>query len=383
MANTITVASPPSTTSVALRLLAAQAAQTGVVTDINPGSQVRTLAEGIGQVAEMQGVMAQAIAFQAMVYSAWTAFGITPNAATYASVSLTFQTAQYGSANAPGASMAVTIPAGTIVQTTGGVQFSLDSAVTLAAGSSSVTGVVTCLTAGAAGNVNPGTITTLAGSVNYPLYVYNASAATGGADAETPAQTMARYSAVVASLAKGTPLGVQGAVIGVANGAETVKYATVYEPWKAEGTQNAGYTVIVDNGSGTASSGLLSAVGATLDGDAAAPEEGYRPAGVPYSVQAVDPVPYSVAVSGVLSDSSTSDTVTSAVVNAISTYQSSLAFGDAITLSGLIAQVANVVAGYATSLTVALFNSGGAMVNSITVPGTQRGLLSSTTVNFD
>src|ERR1700722_1978672 len=83
---------------------------------------------------------------------------------------------------------------------------------------------------------------------------------------------------------------------GTASGStEAVQYSTCYEPWIAQllaGVTNpaAGFQVYVDNGSGTASTALLTAVAAELDGDFATGAEGNRPAGVPYTVNVVNPV---------------------------------------------------------------------------------------------
>ena len=62
---TPTVAAAPSGTQTATGMLAMIAALTATVTDINPGSQVRTLAESIGVVVEEEGIASQALALQA------------------------------------------------------------------------------------------------------------------------------------------------------------------------------------------------------------------------------------------------------------------------------------------------------------------------------
>lgn len=381
MATAPTVAAPPSTATVALRLLANQGAQTGVTSDFNKGSQIRTLAEGIGQVSEMQGIASEALAFQVMVYGAWSAFKIVPTVATYAVATLRFSTFLYGSTNTPGASYDVSIPSGTTVQTSGGIQFYTEEDAILAAGESYIDVPALANVSGTSSNVSALTLTTLSSSLGYPLYVTNPSAASGGSAAETPAQTMARFAAKVASVGGGTPLGVASAAIGVTYGSETVKFATCYEPWLEEGTDEAGYTVFVDNGAGSASAGLTAAVEVVLNGSNST-NLGYRPAGVPYSVEAVNPVTYSVSVSGSLRDSGNSSIVGSAVSDAISAYESSLNFGTNVTLAAITGSIVNAVTGYTSTLTVDLLDSTGSSATSISVGPKNRAVLSSLLVNF-
>ena len=109
MANTITVAAPPGTQDVAAQLLSAMTALSGTLTDYNKGSIIRTFAESIGSVAEMQGIWSNVLAFQALQYSAMSVFGITPNPAFPAMGTVRFIT----SINSPfNIAQNVTIPSG-------------------------------------------------------------------------------------------------------------------------------------------------------------------------------------------------------------------------------------------------------------------------------
>src|SRR5580658_8696572 len=127
----ITVAAPPTTYSAASQILAMMAALSGVVTDYNQGSQARTASESIGAVVEQQGIWAQAEAYQALIYSALSLFNILPVPATAASGVVTFSALSPVAQNVP-------IPAGTLVQTNGGIQFATTIAVVLAAGNSNI-----------------------------------------------------------------------------------------------------------------------------------------------------------------------------------------------------------------------------------------------------
>ena len=94
MANSITVPAPPLSPDVSAALLAFMSAQSGVLTDYNVGSQIRTLGEAIGSVVEIEEVENQALAYQAAIYGAYSAFGVTPLGATGAVGTVTFATPQ-------------------------------------------------------------------------------------------------------------------------------------------------------------------------------------------------------------------------------------------------------------------------------------------------
>ena len=377
--NQPTITSPPSTQTVASQILASMASLSGVVTDYNSGSQVRTLAESIGAVNDQQSIWTQALAYQALTYGAMTAFKITPNPAFPAVGQVSFVTALTGTP--PNATQNVSIPAGTIVQTTGGTQFATTTAAVLAIGTSSISVPAAAIIPGAAGNVPAGTVSQLVSGLLYPLYVTNVAAMTGGADAEQLTATLARLSAAVAAIGLSSPVAIANAAIGVVNTAtsEVVQYATVYEPWayagSGAGSGVAGFTLLIDNGTGTASSGLIAAVTSKLNGSAASGLTGYRDAGVPFSVSGVTPTYAVVNVSGTAS-SLTTDTVISGLISSAVSGYFALPFGASAQQSQLATAVGNSVLGLTTALTVSLYVSGSpTAVNAVTPPVSGRVLL--------
>lgn len=384
---TLTVPSPPTTAEVAADIGAWIGGQTGVITDFNVGSQVRTESEATGSVVEMQSVIAQAQAFEAMVKGAWAAFNVIPQLALQSVGTVTFTTGL--GANPPSAPSPIVIGAGTVVQTVGGIQFETTATVTIPTGSTSIAASVEAVVAGAGGNVAGGAITQIASGLSYPLQVTNSLPTTGGEDAETPAETMARFTAIVAAVGLATPVAVANGAMGasVSGTSETVKFATCYEPWidqAAQGVVNPtpGFDLYVDNGSGSASSNLLAAVSTVLSGNQATGKLGFRPAGVPYNVFAVSPVPCTVVVVGNAVDiglDAQLDTLASTAVNG---YFSTLPFGQAAESSQLIAAVANQVAGSVNTLDVQLLNVSGVVVNSIQPLGFQRVILNTLSVTF-
>lgn len=353
---TIQIAPLPTAEEVALTLIQWLFSTIGVPTDYNIGSIIRTYSEAIGSTEEIEGITAQAQAFQALVYSAYSAFGISPKLAQGAVGTVTFSTLSTAPLP-PGQS--VLIPINTIIQTVAGIQFQTTSSVTLVSGLSSVSAPIQSLILGSAGNVPAGTITQIATGLSYPLAVTNPLPTAGGADAETAAQTLARFLAFVDSLGLCSPIAVAGAVIGVAFNQEVVKYASVIEPWivqvqQGNPTPNAGFQVAVDNGSGSASSNLISAVTTFLSSGAPA---GYRPAGVPFLVLAVVPVNVSVVVVCTAVNPAIAGSIQTAIGQAITSYFSSLGFTETAQITQLIAAIADVTFGQLTSLSVTMLDS--------------------------
>jgi hypothetical protein len=347
-------------------MLALIGALSAIPTDINIGSQVRTLAEAIGAVAEEEGIAGQSLALQALAYGAMSLFGVGQTVALAATVPLIFATSIPVS-GAPVAPQAVAIPSGTLVQTQGGIQFATVAGAVLASGTSSVTvgGVATM--PGSVGNVGSGAISgTPLTSIGYPLYVTNAVPATGGTDAGTQSQAIAQFTAQAAALGLSSPIAVANACIGVtvSGTGETVQFASCFEPWIAAGSGAgsgvAGFTLYVDNGTGGATSALVSAVTAWIGGNVATNNSGYRPAGVPYVVSGVTPVFASVTVSGTLFPGLlASGSVQTSIVSGIASYFGQVGIAPAAAYQPQIAaQAADAGAGAFESLSVLLYYTG-------------------------
>lgn len=377
----ITVPSPPTTADSASRLLSLISAQTGVITDLNVGSIVRTLAEAIGSVISINAVELQAIAFQALIYGGFSAFNVTPLAATPALGILTFSTGSPGGSSSPSPTN-VSIPAGTVVQTTGGLQYSVLTDTTLTASASAVTANAQSILGGTTYNVGASTITQIVSPLQAVLYVTNYAGFTGGTNAETSQQTASRFANVVNALQLSSPQAVAGAALGVMYGTETVLYATCYEGWLA-GSPSATtvfFDVVIDNGAGAASSGLISAVTDVLNGDLVNfTTSGYRPAGVPFAVIAVGPVSVNVSITADTGGGNTT-VVSNQITSAVDAYFQSLNFGATAQLSVLSTQVTNAVANEISSITVELL-SGITPETSIAAPPTGRVILQTLTLN--
>lgn len=389
---TPTVAAPLTTVEAATSLLAMMAGLSGIVTDYNQGSEVRTLAESIGSVVELEGIGAQALVLQGMAYGAMNLFGVPTGLATAATGVLTFATT-FPVSGAPPATQPVSIPVGALGQTNGGVSFATTASGILTSGAVSIDLPIIATLAGTAGNVPASGISgqPLTG-LGYPLFVSNAAPTSGGSPAQTVSQSIALFTARAGRLGLSSPYAIANAVIGVqaaGGGGETVQFSTVFEPWLAAGSGagsgTAGFTVFVDNGSGGATNGLLTAVRNWITGSLVSGQSGYRPAGVPYGVSGVTPVNATVIVSGTLTPGFVNPTVaTSEATTAIQSYFNGLPFGVPAAQAQIAAGVANAALGYFSALTVLLSYSAasGTPVTQVSGALTSRIILSSLAVNI-
>jgi hypothetical protein len=386
-----TIPATPTTVQIATDVMALMAGLSGVTTDYNQGSQVRTLVESLGSVVEQQGVASQAIALQVLAYSAMSLFGIQPNlVGTFATGVATFAMAFPVSA-APAVPQAVSVPSGTLFQTNGGVQFITVAPATLASGTTSVTVGAMATQPGPAGNIAALAVSGQPlSSIGWPLLVQNAAPFGGGSPPSTPSNALALFTAKQASLGLSSPVAIANAAIGVvASGSnETVAYAAVVEPFilagSGAGSGTAGFTLYVDNGTGSASSGLLTAVNTWISGNVTAGQSGFRPAGVPYTVASVVPVFANVAISGTLVPGLfASGTVAAAASSLIQDYFNGLGFAVPAQQPLIAAEAANAGLSAFESLAVTLTYSGsGTPVSVVSGTYNTRVILNSLTVNI-
>jgi uncharacterized phage protein gp47/JayE len=167
------------------------------------------------------------------------------------------------------------VPVGSSVQTLDGSQkftvvldpnnVSYDPAFSgyvMVSGVGSVIVPIRALTAGLAGNALAGAINTIASAIPGVSAVTNPFAVTNGADAETTAQMRVRFRRFVQALRRATPAALEEAVTSIQRGVTCV----VKENQHFDGTPEKGFTtIIVDDGSGAPTTGLLTAASLAVD----------------------------------------------------------------------------------------------------------------------
>jgi uncharacterized phage protein gp47/JayE len=218
------------------------------------------------------------------------------------------------------------IPAGAIVKTADGlVSFAVATDASLSTWQPSSSGYVLpsgvssadvpagCLSAGAVGNVLPGTITMIASSLPGIDQVVNANAFTNGMTAESDQALRSRFQGYLASLSRATMASVQQAITNVQQGL----LFTVAENTATNGATSPGsFLIVLDDGSGYPPSTLLSSVATAV--------ELVRPIGTTFSVTAPAVLLVDVSLTIFVPATSTTTNLTSLVQTSIVQYLDSL-----------------------------------------------------------
>ena len=292
-----------------------------VVVDLAVGSVTLAILEAFGGVALwLQGLVLQVMTMMRLatcvgpdVDSFVAQVGMTRLAAASATCA-TVQFSRYT------ATIAATIPVGSLVMTADGTQqFSVIAdgtqstynaslgAYVIPAGTTSATVTVQAVTPGIGGNVPAGAIALLNSVIVGVDYVTNTGAAAGGAAGETDAALKARFAAFIAALSRSTLAAITYAVQSVQVGLDfsVVENYTLAGVW-APGT----FYVVVDDGSGSPPGSLLTSVSNAVNA--------YRGASVQAAVYAPVVLNINVSVTITTATGYTHGTVVGAVAAAIS-----------------------------------------------------------------
>lgn len=196
------------------------------------------------------------------------------------------------------------------------------------AGASSQTVPVVAQTAGAAGNVQAGTVTMLASAIPGIDRVANQAPFQNGLDAEPDAAFRARFQNFIQSRSRATVVAVGYAISSVQQG---LQY-TIQENVDTAGNPRMGsFVVTVDDGTGSPSSSLLSTVQSAVDG--------VRPVGSVFAIQPPTVVTSSISLTLTVMPNAVKASVSAAVATAIGDYVDALPIGASLPLTKL-AQIA-------------------------------------------
>lgn len=336
---------------------AMQASATAAL-NFTPGSVLRAISEATaGVVLWLQAIVLQLLTLTRAATSAaadldsWVAdFGLTRLPAVTATGQVTF------SRFTP--TLQAVIPVGAAVQTADGSQrftVALDTGnvaysstlggYVLAANVSSLAVPVQAAVAGAGGNVLAGSISVLSTAIPGVDTVSNASAFTNGVDAESDAALRARFVLYLSSLSKATRAAIGYAITNVRQGltytiTENYDYAGAYRP--------GSFVVVVDDGTGSPSGGILAAVGSAV--------EAVRGLGITYAVFAPVVVTANVGLTITSAAGYNHASVVAAVGTAITNFINALPLGASLPYTQL-ASVAYAVPGV-TNASAILLNGG-------------------------
>ena len=216
----------------------------------------------------------------------------------------------------------------------------------IAAGVASANVPVQAQTPGILANVVIGGISSIAGAIVGVDTVSNAAAFTNGQNAESDAALRVRFVSYVASLSKATKQAVGYAITSLQIG---LTYALV-ENFTYAGVAKDGYFyVVVDDGTGAPSAGVLTSVANAVDA--------VRPTTVGFGVYAPVVVNAAVVMTATIASGYDPVATKALAVTALKTYINSLPLGAALTYSRL-AQIAYDASPGITNVTAITLNGG-------------------------
>ena len=301
------------------------------LTDFTQGAVGRSVIESVMiRIAELYQSAYIGIR-QGVLTGTYRNFSFAKLPASYANGTLTFTLPNSGLASSP-----QPIPQGTIVGIPGtSLRYATTQAGTIQPGTASTTITAIALTVGSTGNTAYNTITDLISNLSFAVNVTNQSPWLNGTDQESDQSRFQRFQAFIAGLSQGTDAAIQAAALQTyltdANGniTERVQNVLVVEPFKTGGL--LGYIEVwVDNGSGTASNALVSAVTDALVGyvdDSGTSHAGVIADGARLTVFAI--TPFTLNVTGLITLAPGYDPTATpiAAVSAIANYVSGLGIG--------------------------------------------------------
>ena len=236
----------------------------------------------------------------------------------------------------------------------------------VAVGVTSVTVPVIAVTASAASNAGAATITLIGTAISGIDAVTNASAFVNGINAENDSAARARFALYIAGLRQATLAAIQAAIAGVQQGliysiTENYNYSAVYTP---------GYiTIVVDDGSGTPSTQLLSSVTAAVNA--------VRAASIQFGVFGPVVITANVVMTISTAAGYTHGTIVTQVQTALTTAINALGIGQALSFSRL-ASIAYGVSPGVNNVTAVTLNAGTADLSATTAQVIRGGTMTVT-----
>lgn len=199
--------------------------------------------------------------------------------------------------------------------------------------------------AGAAGNTPAATITALRTSVAHVTGISNAAPLVNGRDIADDDETRQYFRDALASLTRGTRPSILFAIRDFVDEATgQAVHSVALQEWNGvplftlDGTRQITQAIYIEDGSGTASSALVQAVQALLDGDDSE-ASGYRAAGATAEVRSAAVLPLDVQVEVDADRAANALTVQAAVDNAVREHLVRLPVGGELITGGLQGQL--------------------------------------------
>ncbi len=314
------------------------------ITDFNEGAALTSFIEAVANEVEQVYLRAKIGFIKYLPDLPFYAFNFTRHAGVKSSGNVVF------SRNVVTTSP-VTIPIGTLVSTPSGLIYVTTAEGTILASQADSGSVpVEAQEIGGVYNVVANSITLIATPVVGVDSVNNASATSGGLNAESDEDFVSRFQAFILGLGRGNIYGLITAALSVTG----IRSASVVEHFPPVSGYNV--SVYVDDGAGNAPPALLAAVLSVIVGDGTAANPGYKPAGINVEVVAPTKVTIDVTLNIVDDGSVDRDSITVNVTNALNAYINGLKLGEDVIYYQLVESIMNVVGVYDIALSAPTAN---------------------------
>lgn len=302
-------------------------ANSSKITDITPGSVIRSFCEGAALSIE-ELYVAVYLGYRRHLDNVQdTVFDFERKDGTKATASVVFsRTVANGE---------VTIPIGTRVTTGTGLRFFTLQVATIAAGTTDSNAVeVEAERIGTSYNVSSGSITVLEDTISGVDSVTNATAATGGVDQESDISYKKRFQDYIEGLARSNVAGLSAGALGV-EGITSVSVVELFPP-----VGNVNVDLYIDDGSPTGvATEKVTEVQSVIDGDGTEENPGYRSAGVNVQVKKPGITTQNVTVSVETIPGVDTEQLETDIIDNLTEYINTLGVGNDIVYNELVAAV--------------------------------------------
>jgi len=330
------------------------------ITDLSPGSVIRSFCEGASLSME-EIYVATYLGFRRYLDNIQeTLFDFERKAGTKATVNVVFsRTAANGK---------VTIPEGTRVKTSSGLRFILSAETYIDAGDTdSDPSKVVAEEVGTAYNVSATSITIMEDQVAGVDSVSNPAAAVGGVDQETNIAFKNRFQAYIEGLGRANIAGLRAGALSVA-GITSVSIVELFPP-----VGNVNVDLYIDDGSsGGVSSAKVTEVQDVIDGDGTEDDPGYRAAGVNVVVKKPGIVTQTITAALSILSGVDTDQLQIDVIDLLTAYINTLEAGSDIIYNELVYAIMDAYGVTDVNLTVPAAN--------VTIAATQVGRIGTVTL---
>lgn len=332
------------------------------ITDLNPGSVIRSFCEAAGLCVE-ELYIGVYLGFRRYLENIQAdVFGFERKVGVKATTNVRFSRA--------GTSGDVTIPSGTNLQTASGLRFVTTASIQITDGNSQSDPVETeADKVGVAYNIAADTITIMRDVIEGVDSVTNPNAATGGVNQETDYEFKKRFRAYIEGVGRSNVAGIIYGALSV----EGITSTSANELFPPVGNVNV--RLYIDDGSvGGVSSAKIAEVQSIIDGDGTENNPGYRAAGVNVEVLAPSIVTQDVTMTATVDSGVDIDQIKVDINTVLTNYINTLGVGADIIYNELVAAVMSVFGVLDVDITVPASN--------VTIASSQVGRLGVLTISI-